>query len=186
MAHLTLDPKKLKPLQKAQGRKIGLIHPGSDQIYNSLFVSGGVPPLPGQGQIHIRQTQKPFQGHKGDLFMDPVVFLVPVGGKAQLPQHRHMGRCGLVSGKDDTGHIVPVGSGNLLRGDHIRPELLRGLALLPAVVVGKGMAADLLTGAGCNFFQQRGGKKAGRRRLVLPDFLQAPVGRQRGIFVFGT
>ena len=90
MEHLTLDPMELKALQKAQGGKIGLIHPGSDQIYNPVFVPGGIASLPGQGQVHIRQPQQPFQGNKGNLFMDPVVFLVPVGGKAQLPQHRHM------------------------------------------------------------------------------------------------
>ena len=145
-----------------------LVHPGAGQIPDTPLVFGGIAPLTGQGQVHVQQAQCPKEGTKTDFLMNPVVFLVPVGGEARLLQDFGIFRLALVSGENHGGQVIALGFGDGLRRRHILGELGWGLSRFPAVIVTEGVASDFLTRSPGDHLQQRRGKKAGSIHLVLP------------------
>ena len=117
--------------------------------------------------------------------MNPVVFLVPVGREAQLPENRRVFRLALVPGQHHGGDGITVFFGDGFRRSHIRRELFHRLPFFPAIVVGKSVAANLLSRDFGNQIDQGRGEKAGRLLLIFPDLGKFFIGPQRRIVISG-
>ena len=169
MEHLAFDAAELQTFQR-QVRLDGAVHPGAGEVPDAIFTFGRIAPLPSQGQVHIQRAQHLEEKATFDVIVNPVVFLIPVGGKARLAEDFRILRLALVSGQNHRGDVVAVIFANGLGCRYIRRELLRSLARFPAVVVAEGVTADLLPRRGGNLLQQRGAVKTGSIRLCFADF----------------
>ena len=175
--HLTFDAAELQPFQRQVGPD-GAVHPGAGEIPDAVFAFGRITALACQRQVHIQRAEYLEGKARLYLLVDPVVFLVPVGGKARLAEDFRVFRLTLVSGQNHGGQIVAVIPGDGLSRRNVSGKLLRGLPRLPAVIVAEGVAADFLPRHVGNRLQQRGAVKAGGVRLRFADFGKFRVGIQ--------
>ncbi|MNN38583.1 hypothetical protein D3C81_1525880 [compost metagenome] len=120
--------------------------------------------MPGQVQIGIEQAQGALQA--GFLcvcagLVDPALLVAAVATDAKLVQGGQITRVPLVARENDAVQAQPPGSSRGDGGADVRGELLEGLALLQAVIVGEGVGTDLLPGTGCDHVQQLGSEMVG-------------------------
>ena len=87
-------------------------------------------------------------------------------GKAAAAENLCIFRLTLVSWKHHAAKIVTFALGNGLRRFHVRPKLVQGLTLFPAVVMGEGMAGNFLARDGSDFLTAR---KEEKELLPIPE-----------------